>query len=64
MAAYDYGGKKLAVHAVEALPVLVDVVPHNCNLDAGRGWSDAFGPATKAVIVSHLHGGLVPMTKA
>jgi dTDP-4-amino-4,6-dideoxygalactose transaminase len=60
LAAYDYGGNFLAVHAVGALPVLVDVHPDNWNLDAGQ-LSAAFSAATKAVIVSHLHGGLVPM---
>ncbi len=60
LAAYDYGGNFLSVHAVGALPVLIDVAPHNSNLDPAR-LAAAFGPATKAVIVSHLHGGLVPM---
>jgi perosamine synthetase len=60
LAAYDYGGNFLAVHAVGALPVLVDVHPDNWNLDPER-LTAAIGPATKAVIVSHLHGGLVPM---
>jgi dTDP-4-amino-4,6-dideoxygalactose transaminase len=40
--------------------VLADVAPGNWNLDAGR-LEVALGPATRAVIVSHLHGGLVPM---
>jgi dTDP-4-amino-4,6-dideoxygalactose transaminase len=60
MAAYDYGGNFLCVHAVGAVPVLVDVAPDNWNLGPA-GATLAFGPATKAVIVSHLHGGLVPM---
>jgi len=60
MAAYDYGGNFLCVHAVGAVPVLVDVAPENWNLSPALA-SLAFGPATKAVIVSHLHGGLVPM---
>src|SRR5947207_4510999 len=41
-------------------PVLVDVHPDNWNLDPAR-LEAACGPATRAVIVSHLHGGLVPM---
>ncbi len=60
LAAYDYPGNFLGVHAVGAHPVLVD-------LDAA-GWQmsleslrEAVGPATRAVIASHLHGGLVPM---
>ncbi|HTU88464.1 MAG TPA: aminotransferase class V-fold PLP-dependent enzyme [Gemmataceae bacterium] len=60
MAAYDYGGNFLSVHAVGARPVLVDVDVGNWNL-APENLAAAFGPATRAVIVSHLHGGLVPM---
>jgi perosamine synthetase len=60
MAAYDYGGNFLSVHAVGARPVLVDVDGDNWNL-APESLTAAFGPATRAVIVSHLHGGLVPM---
>jgi len=60
MAAYDYGGNFLSVHAVGALPVLVDVDADNWNF-APENLAAAFGPATRAVIVSHLHGGLVPM---
>jgi dTDP-4-amino-4,6-dideoxygalactose transaminase len=60
LAAYDYGGNFLCVHAVGAVPVLVDVVRDTWNLDPASA-ALAFGPATKAVIVSHLHGGLVPM---
>ncbi len=60
LAAYDYGGNFLAVHAVGAHPVLVDVAASNWNLDVA-GVDAVLGPATKAVIVSHLHGGLVPM---
>ncbi len=62
LAAYDYVGNFLCVHAVEAMPVLVDVAPHNSNLDPAR-LAAALGPRTKAVIVSHLHGGLVPMVE-
>ncbi len=60
MAAYDYGGNFLSVHAVGARPVLVDVDADNWNL-AAESLAAAFGPATHAVIVSHLHGGLAPM---
>jgi dTDP-4-amino-4,6-dideoxygalactose transaminase len=60
MAAYDYGGNFLSVHAVGARPVLVDVDADNWNL-APENLAAAFGTATRAVIVSHLHGGLVPM---
>ena len=60
LAAYDYPGNFLAVHAVGARPVLVDVTPDDWNLDL-HSLAEAIGPAVKAVIVSHLHGGLVPM---
>jgi dTDP-4-amino-4,6-dideoxygalactose transaminase len=60
MAAYDYGGNFLSIHAVGARPVLVDVDAENWNL-APEQLASAFGPATRAAIVSHLHGGLVPM---
>jgi perosamine synthetase len=60
LAAYDYGGNFLSVHAVGAMPVLVDVDPENWNLNPD-GLREAVGPNTRAVIVSHLHGGLVLM---
>lgn len=60
LAAYDYPGNFLCVHAVGAMPVLMDVDPDNWNLDPAR-LAGAFSLATKALIVSHLHGGVVPM---
>jgi dTDP-4-amino-4,6-dideoxygalactose transaminase len=60
LAAYDYGGNFLNVHAVGAMPVLVDVDPDSWNLDPNC-LREVIGPKTRAVIVSHLHGGLVPM---
>jgi dTDP-4-amino-4,6-dideoxygalactose transaminase len=60
LAAYDYSGNFLNVHAVGATPVLVDVAPDNWNLDLER-LTSAITSATRAILVSHLHGGLVPM---
>ncbi|HBI42568.1 MAG TPA: perosamine synthetase [Planctomycetales bacterium] len=60
LAAYDYPGNFLAVHAVGARPVLADVAPDDWNLDL-TSVAEAFSPATRAVIASHLHGGLIPM---
>jgi perosamine synthetase len=60
LAAYDFEANFLSVHAIGARPVLVDVAAHNWNLDPG-GLEAAISPATKAIICSHLHGGLVPM---
>jgi len=60
MAAYDYESTFLTIHAIGAKPVLVDVHPHNWQLDPTK-LEAAFSPQTKAVICSHLHGGIVPM---
>jgi dTDP-4-amino-4,6-dideoxygalactose transaminase len=60
LAAYDYSGNFLSVHAVGALPVLVDVDADNWNLNPVR-LEEAVTPKTRAIIVSHLHGGVVPM---
>jgi dTDP-4-amino-4,6-dideoxygalactose transaminase len=60
MAAYDYESNFLTIHALGAKPVLVDVLPHNWNLDPAA-LEAAIGPSTKAVLASHLHGGLVDM---
>src|SRR5207248_7949056 len=51
LAAYDYPGNFLAVHAVGATPVLVDLDAENWNLSAER-LTEAFSPATRAVIAS------------
>src|SRR5262245_25760252 len=59
-AAYDYDGNFYGIHAVGALPVLVDVDAGNWNL-ALAGLEQALTPKTKAIVVSHLHGGIVPM---
>jgi dTDP-4-amino-4,6-dideoxygalactose transaminase len=61
MAAYDYPGNFLNIHAVGASPVLIDVDPDNWNL-APENLAGALGPNTRCLIVSHLHGGLVPMS--
>jgi dTDP-4-amino-4,6-dideoxygalactose transaminase len=60
LAAYDYGGNFLSVHAVGARPVLVDLAAHNWNL-APEGVEPTLYSGIKAIVVSHLHGGLVPM---
>jgi perosamine synthetase len=62
LAAYDYLGNFLSIHAIGASPVLIDVQPDNWNLDVSC-IEEACSPATKAILVSHLHGGLVPMTQ-
>src|SRR5581483_5346274 len=60
LAAYDYPGNFLTIHALGAHPVLVDLDPGNWNLSADR-LAGAFTSRTRALLVSHLHGGLVEM---
>jgi dTDP-4-amino-4,6-dideoxygalactose transaminase len=60
LSAYDYPGNFMSIHAVGAIPVLVDVEPRGWNLclEAVR---QAIGPRTKAILASHLHGGRINM---
>src|SRR5260370_5464813 len=60
LAGYDYEGNFLSVHAVGATPVLAEIDPDNWNLKA-KALDAAVSPKTRAVIATHLHGGLVPM---
>ena len=60
LAGYDFPGNFRAIEAIGAVPVLVDIDPHNWNLDPAR-LPEASSDKTCAVLVSHLHGGLVPM---
>jgi dTDP-4-amino-4,6-dideoxygalactose transaminase len=60
LSAYDFESNFLTVHALGAKPVLIDPAPHNWNLDPAR-LEAALTPQTKAVVCSHLHGGIVPM---
>lgn len=60
LAGYDFPGNFRAIEAVGALPVLVDVDPENWNLGAAS-LPAACSKKTRAVLVSHLHGGLAPM---
>jgi perosamine synthetase len=62
LAAYDYPGNFLSVHAVGAQPVLVDIDPANWNVGAAA-LAEAVGPRTRALVVSHLHGGFAPMAE-
>ena len=60
LAGYDFPGNYDNIVAVGARPVLVDVSPRNWNLDPDL-LTEAVSPKTRALIVSHLHGGIVPM---
>jgi len=60
LAGYDFPGNFRAIEAVGALPVMVDIVRRTWCLDAGQ-LDAAWGPRVRAIIVSHLHGGLAAM---
>jgi dTDP-4-amino-4,6-dideoxygalactose transaminase len=60
LAAYDYGGNFRSVLAVGGKPVLIDIDPENWNMAASH-IEQAIQAETRAIIVSHLHGGIVPM---
>jgi perosamine synthetase len=60
LAAYDFIGNFNDIVAVGARPVLIDLDPNNWNLNPEL-IAEASGPSTRAIIVSHLHGGIVPM---
>ena len=62
MASYDFIGNFNDVVAVGARPVLIDLDPHNWNLNPEL-ISEAISPSARAIIVSHLHGGVVPMKR-
>jgi dTDP-4-amino-4,6-dideoxygalactose transaminase len=62
LAAYDFPGNFRAVEAIGARPVLVDLKPSAWTLDENQ-LAEAFSPATKAVVVSHLHGSLANMQR-
>ncbi len=61
-AAYDYEPNFLTIHAVGATPVLVDLAANNANLDPDM-LEDAITTQTRAILVSHLHGGVIPMSR-
>ena len=60
LAGYDFPGNFRAIETVGAFPVLVDIESATWCLDS-RQLDAAFGPEVRAVIVSHLHGGLARM---
>ena len=62
LAAYDFPGNFRAVEAIGATPVLVDIEPDTWCLDADELFN-AIGPNTKAILVSHLHGGFARMCR-
>jgi dTDP-4-amino-4,6-dideoxygalactose transaminase len=62
LAAYDFIGNFNDIVAVGARPVLIDLDPDNWNLNPEL-ICEAIGPNTRAVLISHLHGGVVPMKR-
>ena len=60
LAAYDFEGNFKNVLAVGAKPVLVDVDAVSGQLDTDQ-LEAARSPQTKAILASHLHGGVVAM---
>ena len=60
LAAYDYEPNFLTVHSIGAKPVLIDIHPDSWQLGPAN-LASAITPQTKAIICSHLHGGIVPM---
>lgn len=60
LAGYEYESNFLTIHALGAKPVLIDIAGGNWNL-APDQLEAAISPATRAILASHLHGGIVPM---
>lgn len=60
LAAYEFSANFANTLLLDATPVLVDVRPDDWQLDATQ-LPAAFSGRTAAVLVSHLHGGLVDM---
>lgn len=62
LAGYDFSGNMQNVLAIGAKPVLVDIDPKTGTLDPAE-LEAAFSPQTKAIVVSHLHGGMVDLPR-
>jgi dTDP-4-amino-4,6-dideoxygalactose transaminase len=62
LAGYDFPGNFRAIEATGARPVLIDVEPDGWLVDPAE-IPAAVGPRTRAVIVSHLHGGMADMAR-
>lgn len=62
LAAYDFKANFQNVLQLKAVPVLVDLQPDSWQLDPAC-LEKALTTRTKAVLVSHLHGGVVDMPR-
>lgn len=60
VAAYDFKSNFQNILQLKAIPVLVDVHPCTRQLDVNQVEA-ALTDKTRAILVSHLHGGIVPM---
>lgn len=60
LSAYDFKGNFQNILTVGAMPVLVDISPRDWQLDVDQV-AAAITPRTKAILASHLHGGMVRM---
>lgn len=62
LAGYDFSGNFRAIEAVGATPVLVDISPDTWCMDADAVEA-AITKDTRAVLVSHLHGGIADLQR-
>jgi perosamine synthetase len=60
LASFDFPGNVLAVLALGAMPVLHEIRADDWQLSID-GIQGAITPRTKAILASHLHGGLIDM---
>jgi dTDP-4-amino-4,6-dideoxygalactose transaminase len=58
LAGYDFKANFQNILCLGAVPVLVDLLPTTWQIDPTRIVS-AISPRTKAILISHLHGGVV-----
>ncbi|HEY4261680.1 MAG TPA: aminotransferase class V-fold PLP-dependent enzyme [Schlesneria sp.] len=62
LAAYDFKANFQNVLHLKALPVLIDLNPVTFQFDASQ-LTAALTPKTRAILVSHLHGGIVDLPR-
>mgnify|MGYP002624155190 CR=1 FL=1 len=62
LAGYDFSGNFRAIEATGARPVLVDLLPKSWVMDPSST-TEAISDATKAIVVSHLHSSIAPMSQ-
>ncbi len=60
LSAYDFKSNLTNILTLQARPVLVDARPEDGQMDVSQ-LDRAFSEKTRAVLVSHLHGGLAEM---